>query len=463
MPDQNYHPLPRQVTAGAILTLVIALLAFAARSASAQQPAADSAIRLTLGDAVRLAARQNAAVEGALARVDAAKARVTERRADLLPNVSAGVSERGATTNSATFPIEFPTAPGQKPLFDPNGSILGPVNTFDARARVSQSLYDPAARTRVQTARTGVAAANADVASLADQASAAAANAYLLVLRADAVFTARLADSTLASELLGIAQDQLKAGTGIILDVTRARSQLTGARTQLIVARNERDRTRVDLARSLGLPLVRLELADALASLPAPTNAGSGTTLDSSIRSRKDVQALDLQVRAAREQAEAIRAERLPTIGVFADEGLSQRNGRSFLPTYDWGIQLSLPLFDGFRREARVTEQVSAARGLEIRARDLRAQVEADVRSATLNLRSSAEAVSAARERQALAEQEVAQARERFQAGVAGNADVITASITLNTARTQLVDALTSYQASRVALARAQGSIATID
>ena len=457
------HPLRQPVTIGAILTLVIALLAFVARSASAQQAVADSAIRLTLGDAVRLAARQNAAVEGALARVDAAKARVRQRKADLLPNVSGALAERGSTINSATFPIEFPSAPGQAPLFDRNGTILGPVNTFDARARVTQALFDPAARTRVQTARTGVAAANADVASLADQASANAANAYLSVLRADAVYTARLADSTLAAELLAIARDQLKAGTGIALDVTRARSQLTGARTQLIVARNERDRTRVDLARALGLPLVRLELADALGSLPAPANAGAGMSLDSSIQSRKDVQALDLQARAAHEQADAIRAERLPTIAVFADEGLSQRNGRSYLPTYDWGIQLSLPIFDGFRREARVTEQVSAARDLEIRARDLRAQVEADVRSATLNLRSSAEAVSAARERQALAEQEVAQARERFQAGVAGNADVIAASITLNSARTQLVDALTSYQASRVALARAQGSIATLD
>ena len=441
---------------------MIALLAFVARSASAQQ-VADSAIRITLGDAVRLAARQNAAVEGALARVDAAKARVTERRADLLPNLTAAVAERGSTTNSATFPIDFPSTPGQPALFDPRGQILGPVNAFDARARISQSVYDPAARTRVQTARTGVAAANADVANLADQASIVAANAYLSVLRADAVFTARLADSTLAAELLGIAQDQLKAGTGVALDVTRARSQLSGSRTQLIVARNERDRTRIDLARALGLPLVRLELADALATLPAPSSAGAGTTLDSAMHSRKDIQALDLQVRAAREQANAIRAERLPTIGVFADEGLSQRNGRSFLPTYDWGIQLSLPIFDGFRREARVTEQVSAARDLEIRARDLRAQIEADVRSATLNLRSSAEAVSAARERLALAEQEVAQARERFQAGVSGNADVITASITLNTARTQLVDALTSYQASRVGLARAQGSINTIN
>jgi outer membrane protein TolC len=80
-----------------------------------------------------------------------------------------------------------------------------------------------------------------------------------------------------------------------------------------------------------------------------------------------------------------------------------------------------------------------------------------------LNLTSSAEAVSAARERLGLAEQEVSQARERFQAGVAGNADVITAALTLNTARTQYVDALASYQAARVALARAQGSIGTLE
>ena len=108
-------------------------------------------------------------------------------------------------------------------------------------------------------------------------------------------------------------------------------------------------------------------------------------------------------------------------------------------------------------------EQVAAARDLEMRERDLRTQVEADVRIAILNLTSSSEAVGAARERLQLAEQEVSQARERFQAGVAGNADVITASLTLNSARTQYVDALTSYQAARVALARARGSITTID
>jgi len=126
-------------------------------------------------------------------------------------------------------------------------------------------------------------------------------------------------------------------------------------------------------------------------------------------------------------------------------------------------VQFSLPVFDGFRREGRTEEQLAMAQDYEMRERDLRIQVEADVRIALLNLTSSTQAVASARERLQLAEQEVSQARERFQAGVAGNADVITASLTLNTARTQYVDALTSYQAARVALARARGSITTID
>jgi outer membrane protein TolC len=454
----NRQPFPRIVSVGLSLALLVALLAFLARAAHAQGTASDSTVRLTLGQAVRLAAQQNAAVESARYRVGQARARVTQRRADLLPTVSADATERTGTVNSAAaFPIDFPS-----PDISPSGTVLGPLNVFDARARVSQTLFNPAAHARVRGARTSVEAAGADVDNVAEQAAAGAANAYLSVLRADAVYRARLQDSTLAADLLQIARAQLTAGTGVALDVTRARSQLTGTRAALITARNERDRTRIDLARALGLPLINVVPTDTLSELSS--GAPSETTaLAAALRGRRDLQSLELQALAARQQASAIRRERLPTVGVSGDAGLSQRNGRSFLPTYDLAIGLSLPIFDGFHREGRVEEQELAARDLEARARDLRTQVEADVRTAVLNLASSAEAVAAARERLALAEQEVTQARERFQAGVAGNADVITASITLNTARTGLVDALTSYQTSRVSLARAQGLISTLD
>ena len=99
------------------------------------------------------------------------------------------------------------------------------------------------------------------------------------------------------------------------------------------------------------------------------------------------------------------------------------------------------------------------ARDLDARRRDLQQQVAVDVRGAILDMASAREQVDAARERQRLAEKEVQEARDRFRAGVAGNADVITASLTLNNARTSLVDALASFQSARVALARAEGVV----
>jgi outer membrane protein TolC len=460
----NHRTTPRTTFLRCSLALAAALITLASDASAQWRADSDSTVRLTLGEAVRMASQQNAAVGSARSRLGVAEARVVQRRADLLPSLSLNATERGSTLNSAAlFPIDFPSAPGQPALFDPQGSLLGPLNTFDARARVTQTVLDPGALARLRGARTSVRAAGADVANASDVAAAQAANAYLSVLRADAVYVARLADSTLAADLLTIAQDQLRAGTGVALDVTRARSQLTGARTQLIVARNDRDRTRVGLARAVGLPLVNLELADSLTEMPVAITAAESAALETALRGRKDLQSLELQAQAARQQASAIRNERLPVVGVFADQGQSQRNGRSSLPTYDWGVELSLPVFDGFRREGRVEEQVAVARDFEMRERDLRTQVEADVRIAMLDLTSSAQAVSAARERLQLAEQEVAQARERFQAGVAGNADVITASITLNGARTQYVDALASFQAARVALARATGTITSLD
>jgi outer membrane protein TolC len=174
---------------------------------------------------------------------------------------------------------------------------------------------------------------------------------------------------------------------------------------------------------------------------------------------RADLRASARQAEAARRQVIAVRAERLPTVGAFADAGATGRTAPHLLGTYAWGLQVSLPVFDGFRRGARVEETIAQAEELDVRRRDLQTQAAVEVRGALLDLRGAREQLAAARERQSLAELEVAQARDRFRAGVAGNADVVTASVGLNAARTAYVDALTQYQTARVALARAQGAV----
>jgi len=446
---------------GIILALVVALFAFFARAAAAQAPGTTP---LSLGDAARLAARQSGQAEAAALRARQGEARVRERRADLLPTVGTNFSQLSRTLNTASFGIEFPSPPGQPPVFDPNGQVLGPVGLIDVRGHVSSNVLDYAAIQRVRGAQTQVTALDADASSQAEQAAAIAAAAYLRAVQGDARVKARLADSVLASELLSIARDLLSSGVGVALDVTRAQSQLSLVRSQLIASRNDRDRARLDLLRALNLPAdASVSLTDSLASLPtAEMPESEKSAIDVAMRTRADIRALDAQVQSSQQQANAIRAERLPTLGVFGDNGAIGKEYGHLLNTYQLGFQVSLPIFDGFRREARIQEQSLQTQELKVRRRDLEQSVATEVRLALLDLESAQQQVAAAQERMGLAEQELEQARDRFRAGVSSNSDVITAQLSLNTARTQLIDAVTAYQGGRVGLARAQGSVTTL-
>jgi len=430
------------------LFAAVATIATASSFALAQTPVTSptpvlpgAVIPLTLGDAARLAARQSAISRGARLRADEAVARVRQRKSDLLPTISSYVQQAGRTFNTSTLGIDFPATPGQPALFDPQGQIEGPVNTLDFRGQVRQNLFDFGALGRVRSAQAEARSSSAD---------------------ADA--TAEQADIILATELLSIAQSQLQAGTGVGLDVTRAKSQLANTRAALIASRNARDHAHLDLLRALALPVgTDIVLADSLS-----TATDSGTLPDEAalvaqaIRNRPDLLAEDERIRAAKQGLSAIKAERLPSLELVADDGVIGKNGAKMLNTYTWGLQVTLPIFDGFKREARVQEQQSVVKAAEIRRSDLEQQAQVDVRGALIDLSGAREQLGAATERLSLAEQEVVQARDRFNAGVAGNADVVNASLALTSSRTLVNDAETLYQLARVSLARATGSVTTL-
>ncbi len=417
---------------------------------------------LTMGEAARRARELGLPTAASVARADQVQARVNQRRADLLPQVT-GFTESGSRTfNSATLGISFPALPGQAPFFDPDGEVLGPVQVSDVRARVSQTLYDGAALARLRVARQAGAASRSEAVQVGAGAATQAANAYVRVLRADAVFIARSADSTLAAELLGIARETLRAGTGVALDVTRAESQLVSIRSQLIAARVERDKAQLELRRVINVPLTQpLSLVDSLdaGDLLIPSDADAMAV---AAKSRPEIAVLDAQLETARLSARAIRAERLPTVAAVADNGFIGKNYGGLLNTWTWGVRVSVPVFEGFRREARQSEQSFVETELEARRADLLAQVNVDVRSALLDAAAAREGVAAARERLRLAEQEVSQARDRFTAGVSGNLDVTSALLGLSGARTLLVDALANRQLARISIARSQGSISSL-
>ena len=432
--------------------LLRAVLACIAPSALFAQ---EAPVRLSLHDAIVMARSKNFGAALAEIRAEEIGARVGQRRADLLPSVSAYAADGQRSYNTASFGLPFPG-------FDPNGSIIGPVRTVDLRARVGMSLYDASARARYSNSKVVADSAEAGHAVAMDAAAFTAATAYLRALRANATLAARGTDSSSAAELVQIAHDVLEAGVGVALDVTRAESQLAGVRTQLAGARNEQSQAMLALRRALGMALTQpLVLTDSL-SLTNPEAPAVADAIAVATRERPELRAESAGVEAARLSRKAAAAARIPSVGAFLDNGYTSAGYSHLMRTYAFGIQLNVPIFEGGRTEGRVDEQDAVLRAAELRLADATDQVSLEVRSALLDFGAAREQVDLAAERLRLAEAEVSQAQERFRAGVAGNADVITALLTRTASRAQLIDAETSLRYSQISLARAEGLISGI-
>ncbi len=433
--------------------IVAALAWLGAAPLGAQAP---TPVRLSFADAVRRAAGTAPVVELATLRTDEAQARVQQTRSALLPGFSVGAGWVNRTFNSRSLGITFPTPPGVKGL----PTLIPPFDNVDARLRLTQTVVDLSSLARVRAARAQVTGTAAEGSAVSEGAAAGAAFAYLRAARATSVVAARQADSSIAAELVGLAQAQKAAGVSAAIDVTRARTQLVVAEGALIVARNQSDRARIDLARTLGIdPATPLALADTLAAaLPhADMPATRDTVVAMALARRPDLEAERARGDAARSAKSAIRAERLPRLDVEADYGVNGLTPGSSIATRQVAVQVTIPILDGFRREGRTAEQEAVVRETEVRARDLRQQIVADVDGALLDLASAEAQQAIAAERLKLANDELAQARERFKAGVAGNIEVIDAQSSLLRARDTDIDARSAAATARVALARAAG------
>lgn len=428
---------------------VIAFMA-AAANAAAQAPAAP--LRLSFAEAVTRATGGAPAVTLAGLRSDEARARVRQARAPLLPDLSATGSWISQTINPQAFGFKFPGF--QLPR------VLGPFDLYDGRLHLSQTLFDYASVVRVRASRSLLSSAQSDSGLAAEAAAQVTAVSYLRGVRARAVVAAREADSSLAAELVGLAQAQKDAEVGTAIDVTRAQTQLVASEGALVVARNELERSRIDVARSLGLaPDAPIELADSLtAALPVvDLPDGRDSLVALALARRPDLLSEQARGLAAQRVASAISAERLPRLDLSASYGANGLAPTSGVATRELAVQVTVPILDGFRRESRRAEQEAVVRESEIRVEELRRQIAAEVDAARLDLASAGEQQTIARERLALAQAELDQARERFKAGVAGNIEVIQAQSSLVRARDTDIDARFAAAAARVALARAVG------
>jgi outer membrane protein TolC len=411
---------------------------------------------LSYEEAVRLAIENNLATLRAHERRNEARGQQEQARAPLLPNISGEAYQASLTQNLVALGFQ----PGTFPGF--NKTFLGPFKNFDARLFLSQRVFDLSAIRNYQAGKAGVRVAELQEALAREQVASRTGISYLEALRADRAVVAAQANVELARALLQLAQDQRNAGVATGVDVTRAQTRLAEQQVGLAQAQTDSEQARLNLQRLIGLPLGSpLTLTDQLRFVEDPLPS-IDTAVAQAAHDRREIQVAEEENRAAQREAQAARAEHLPSLEVNGNYGPSGITPSSFdLPTRRIAVQLNVPIFNGGLTQGRVTAAASRERQTELTLADVRGQVEEDVRLALTTLRTAAVQVRAAEESVTLAERELEMSRDRFRAGVADNLEVITAQVSLANARLAQVTALAQHNAARLNLAAALGRAET--
>jgi len=246
-------------------------------------------------------------------------------------------------------------------------------------------------------------------------------------------------------------------GTGI--DTLRANVELQNENQRLLEAQASRDTSLFGLSRLLNLdPRQNIQLGDSLSFFDTP-QPDVEASVEEGLAARPEWKALYEQIRAAENQKKAASESRLPSLhfsGNWAELGTQPS---SVIPTYTYAGTVSMPLFTGGRIHAEMVRADLDIRKLQEQQADLRNQIALDVKTALINLDSARSQVKVANLGVQLSREEVDQARDRFNAGVANNIEVIQAQDSLARANDNQIAALYRFNQARADLARSIGQM----
>lgn len=370
---------------------------------------------------------------------------------NLLPNVSARITEDVQTQSLTALGLKSNVFPFPVPR------VIGPFNYFDARASLTQSLFNFRDIEKERAASESLRSAQYSYKDAREFVVLAVGNAYLQAIATAARIETTEAQVNSAQAFYAKAEDQQKAGLSPAIDTLRSQVELQTRQQQLIVARNDYAKQKLSLARAIGLPpgqeFVLTEKAPYQALTPLPLDV----YLERAYLSRSDYQSAMASVRSAELSRRGAAAGRYPTIDVnanYGDIGVTPAHSNG---TWQVAGSLNIPIFEGGKVHSDVLEADAQLKDARSKLGDLRGRIDYEVRTALLDLNAAAEQVAVARSSVDLAEQALAQSQDRFTAGVADNLEVVQAQESVATAHENYIQSLYMHNLAKVELAHAIG------
>lgn len=393
---------------------------------------------LTADEAARIALRHQPNVKVAQAGVTAAQGRHVQATAGLLPSLGA----TGSYTNVALAPV---------------GTIPGSATTsgFQVMANVRQLIFDfKHTRDLVRQSTALERSANANFTKVQSDTVLQVKQAFYAYAQAIRLVKVNEANVGNTQNHLALAQARLKAGLGLPADVVRAETSVADAIFNLNLARNAASIAGVGLALSMGIdprtPIVPADADEAAIAADDP-----GALAVQAVKCRPEVLQSQASVKAAEFSVSAAKTVNSPALS--ANAGWLQR-GSDFPPgnkTMTYGVAIVWTPFDAGVTAGRVEEAEANLTAAQAQLESARLSVTSDVAASYLNLMTAGQRVTTAEAQVANAEEALRLVEGRYKSGLGTFLDVLDAQTALTTASTNRVNAQSSVNQARAALAHA--------
>jgi outer membrane protein TolC len=414
--------------------------------------ASSTPLALTLGGAIDRGLRTNLGLLVSDSASETARGERLRALSTLLPQVTGEVAETDAQRNLKTVGISVESPVVSIP------TIVGPFHYTDVRAYASFSVFDYSLHNSYRAAQESQRASQLSVQDARDLVVQAVANAYLLVIAGSSRVDALRAQVATDQAIYERTADQQRAGTAAAIDVLRTQVQLQQEQQQLLAQTNQLAKDKLALGRVIGLPGGQ-ELAIAEPEPYAPLAAMTpAEALRTAFEQRADFLSAQAMVRAAQDSVKAARGERYPDVTIGADYGVVGPALNNSHGTFTLQAAARFNIFDGGRISGDIVQARAALKQRQDELSDLGGQIDYQVRAALFDIQSASDQVTVARNNLDLANQTLAQARDRFSAGVGDNIEVVQAQGSVAIANDNLISALYSHNLAKVELARALGS-----
>jgi len=406
-------------------------------------------IQLSLLDAIDRGVKHNLGLLLSQQQTDLARAQYRRQLSALLPNISGNVSNSVNQINLAAFGIPLPQG-----LSSP---IVGPFGVFTAQASMNETLLDFNAKNKVRAASENEKTARFNVLGARELVVLVVGNQYLLTVASAARLETAKAQLTTAQAIFQQTQDLKKAGVAAGIDVLRSQVQMQTQQQRVLAAQNQYEQQRMGLARTIGMPVAQqYQLTDTVPYAPfAAMNFEEA--LAHAYQRRPEYLAAQSRLRASELAVKAAKGEALPTVELNGQVGLVGPNAGSSATTYSLSGGVNIPIFQGGRIKADVNQAEVQMRENRLQLDNLHGQVEFEIRSALLDVKTSDDEVAVAKQQIDLAAEQLKESQDRYKAGVSGSLEVVQSQEAVAGANDSYIQALYQNNVAKLTLVRALG------